>query len=38
MSFPSGNSEWLSKNGEIKEHGSDSMLLLASKIIKTEVN
>lgn len=38
MSFLSGDGEELSKNGGLKENGSDSVLLLASKIIKTEVN
>lgn len=38
MSFLSGVSKGRSKNGGLKENGSDHMLLLASKIIKTEVN
>lgn len=38
MSFLSGYSEGLSKNGGLTENGSESALLLASKIIKTELN
>ena len=38
MSFLSDDSEGLPKNGGLQENGSDSVFLLASKIIKTEVN